>query len=80
MAAPTEVMLTKFEKAELIAQRAMLLECGATTLLEASEQARLKYDVVRIATREMELHMLDALVTRGSVSYRLQVRANLHSV
>lgn len=62
------VVLTKYEAAELVASRALLLAQGATPRLTEEERDghRLRHDVVRTACLELQLGRLDARILRGA--------------
>ena len=57
-------MLNKYEAAEIISARAMLLSNGATMLLSDAERPSI-HDPIQIAAMELRMGRIDAEIVRG---------------
>ena len=66
------MILTKYEVCEIVGGRAMMLSAGASTLLIPDQMPAGCSDTIRIASRELQLGLLDAKIVRGGVEYDLR--------
>lgn len=57
--------LTKYEIAQIVSNRALLLNAGAVSMLTNEERGSLT-DPISIALRELSLHRIQAVIVRGS--------------